>query len=416
MTTEVIIKNQSGLVMAADSAVTISNMFTDGKVYNSANKLFSLSKYDPIGILIYNSVNINEIPVEIIIKEYRETLKPHQYDTLEEYFDGFKNFVQDFVNEHHKSYDLLQIFNIFLNALDQAISKAHTESQQPIDQFDVIEFINKTTDDYQKSCTQSDFRDGDDLIKKSDIMNFLKQPNSIDTFNNHKNSSYYFAGIPDIQAIEQLFTYYTRYNIIQSYTGIAIAGYGNKDIFPKICKINIHGNIGTQLITSRENIISDEASTIIPLAQRQMIDTFVRGVSDDILTNVNQLFESNIDALISLITDQLKDTCDKILLIAAIKAKLRENIKNINDAIDMNYTQKTLISLSNLSKEEMAELAETLINLQALKYKVSPDLETVGGPVDVAIISKNDGFVWKKRKLYFPPELNFHFFENYFKK
>ena len=42
MTTEVIIKNKSGLVMAADSAVTISNIFTTGKVYNSANKLFSL--------------------------------------------------------------------------------------------------------------------------------------------------------------------------------------------------------------------------------------------------------------------------------------------------------------------------------------------------------------------------------------
>ena len=32
--------------------------------------------------------------------------------------------------------------------------------------------------------------------------------------------------------------------------------------------------------------------------------------------------------------------------------------------------------------------------------------ETVGGPVDVAIISKADGFVWIKRKLYFRPELN----------
>lgn len=63
----------------------------------------------------------------------------------------------------------------------------------------------------------------------------------------------------------------------------------------------------------------------------------------------------------------------------------------------------------------MAELAESLINIQVLKYKVSPELETVGGPIDVAIISKHDGFVWRKRKLYFPKELNFQFFENYFK-
>lgn len=41
--------------------------------------------------------------------------------------------------------------------------------------------------------------------------------------------------------------------------------------------------------------------------------------------------------------------------------------------------------------------------------------ENVGGPVDVAVISKGDGFVWIKRKHYFRPELNQHFFDNYFK-
>jgi hypothetical protein len=43
------------------------------------------------------------------------------------------------------------------------------------------------------------------------------------------------------------------------------------------------------------------------------------------------------------------------------------------------------------------------------------DPETVGGPIDVAVISKGDGFVWIKRKHYFVPELNHHFFANYFK-
>ena len=42
-------------------------------------------------------------------------------------------------------------------------------------------------------------------------------------------------------------------------------------------------------------------------------------------------------------------------------------------------------------------------------------LESVGGPVDVAVISKGDGLVWVKRKHYFPQEKNAHFFDNYFK-
>ena len=63
-----------------------------------------------------------------------------------------------------------------------------------------------------------------------------------------------------------------------------------------------------------------------------------------------------------------------------------------------------------LSVDEMAELAETLINLESLKEKVTRPTQSVGGPVDVALISKIDGFVWIKRKHYFEPKLNPRFF------
>ena len=62
--------------------------------------------------------------------------------------------------------------------------------------------------------------------------------------------------------------------------------------------------------------------------------------------------------------------------------------------------------LGVLPVDEMAELAETLINLQALKEKVTKSSETVGGPVDVAIITKSEGLVWVKRKHFFDIGLN----------
>ena len=68
----------------------------------------------------------------------------------------------------------------------------------------------------------------------------------------------------------------------------------------------------------------------------------------------------------------------------------------------------------SLPKNELAEMAETLVNLTSFRQRVSPDAETVGGPVDVAIISRGDGFIWIKRKHYFQAELNHQFFNNYF--
>lgn len=416
MTTEVIIKNKSGLVMAADSAVTISNIFTTGKVYNSANKLFSLSKYDPIGILVYNSVNINQIPVEIIIKEYRETLKSKQYPTLEEYFSDFVNFIEKFVNQRGKNLTLENIFDFFLNELGASIESAKNNFIYPPIPFDIDNFLHYTTHWYKNYCKEAGFRAPEDLIENEEILSFISQPQIMEKFEQEKQKSPHLSQITHIDKIKDLFIYYTKTFLIQNFTGIAIGGYGSDDIFPKVYKIHLHGNLNGKLIKSNRVKIENEEPDIIPLAQRQMIDTFIRGVSDDILKTVNQLFELNLDSLIALITDQIKDTCNKTELGMAIKARLKENIKNINEVIDSHEKNKTLISISNLSRDEMAELAETLINLQALKYKVSPDLETVGGPVDVAIISKHDGFVWKKRKLYFPADLNFQFFEKYFKK
>lgn len=100
MTSEVIIKNKSGIVLAADSAVTISQGSIQQKVYNTANKLFSLSKEYPVGILVYNNAAINEIPVEIIIKEFRAQHGKNNYATISKCSEAFKSFVEDFVKSH----------------------------------------------------------------------------------------------------------------------------------------------------------------------------------------------------------------------------------------------------------------------------------------------------------------------------
>jgi hypothetical protein len=63
-----------------------------------------------------------------------------------------------------------------------------------------------------------------------------------------------------------------------------------------------------------------------------------------------------------------------------------------------------------MPKQELGTLASSLIEITSLKRKVSRGQETVGGEVDVAVISKSEGFVWIKRKHYFPAELNARFF------
>jgi hypothetical protein len=79
----------------------------------------------------------------------------------------------------------------------------------------------------------------------------------------------------------------------------------------------------------------------------------------------------------------------------------RENWKqNFNPLIDV---------LQSLSVQEMAHLAESLLGLESLKERVTSPSETVGGPIDVAAITKSEGLVWIKRKHFFDSGLNMRY-------
>lgn len=97
MSAEVILMNKNGIAIAADSAVTIGNKT---KIYNTADKMFTLSKYAPIGILIYNSSSIMGIQVELIIKQYRNKLGNKTFKTLKEYCDDFMKYCIEFTNKY----------------------------------------------------------------------------------------------------------------------------------------------------------------------------------------------------------------------------------------------------------------------------------------------------------------------------
>ena len=75
-------------------------------------------------------------------------------------------------------------------------------------------------------------------------------------------------------------------------------------------------------------------------------------------------------------------------------------------------------SVASLPIEELALLAESMINITSLRRKVAIDrnIGTVGGQIDVSIISKGDGFIWLKRKHYFDRKYNPQYFYSHFEK
>ena len=165
-------------------------------------------------------------------------------------------------------------------------------------------------------------------------------------------------------------------------------------------------------------ISNENSGSINPFAQTDVIDTILTGVDP----SLNTIYTNNFEALFKRYNQTILDA------IGTTNPLLTEQITNLdtgaivnefnslNEQIKReNYIFPLMNAVSNLDKEDLAEMAESLIYLTYLKRRITFAEESVGGPVDVAIISKGDGFVWIKRKHYFRPELNQHFFDNYFK-
>ncbi|WPZ00936.1 hypothetical protein [Idiomarina sp. OXR-189] len=109
MTAEIAVINKSAVALAADSAVTISDgNGSQSKVYNGAEKLFALTKYHPVGIMVYGAGTLCRMPWEVVIKQYRKKLGSECFENLELYTEDFLSFVQD--DEHLVTQDLRDSF------------------------------------------------------------------------------------------------------------------------------------------------------------------------------------------------------------------------------------------------------------------------------------------------------------------
>ena len=91
MTAEVAVLNKSAVALAADSAMTVG---TTGKTYPT-NKLFALTKYRPIGVMIYNSAEFMGIPWETLVKMHREHLGLRGKATVTDYARDFFGYVSN---------------------------------------------------------------------------------------------------------------------------------------------------------------------------------------------------------------------------------------------------------------------------------------------------------------------------------
>ena len=421
MSAGICIMNRNAIAMAADSAVTVGDHIA---IHNSANKLFSLSRVAPVGLIIYANAALMNLPVEIIVKEYKRQLSDRTFPHLKDYVDDFIKYMEQntalFRFDINEQNYIIQIFSNLMSGMlhdyNEILNSASTSSSSPL-RSDELAKIGETA--FQATINfvgsvpkRADYHFGDYVKSKYCTLfaELLKKDTSLSWLTDEQRNKL------SEKACEIFDTDFER----NGFVGVAIAGFGEQEIYPHMVHLHISGLINGKLrFFIHENVEITESSnaSIVPLAQTDVMQTFLFGINDRFLEDLSREIPKQIGESINSMDESFFAEGKKHLVTEQLNNITGNILKHMIEAAGNNYMRPIIQSVASLPIEELALLAESMINITSLRRKVALDrnIGTVGGPIDVSIISKGDGFIWLKRKHYFDRKYNPQYFYSHFR-
>ncbi len=409
MTSEVCMMNRLAVVLAADSATTVSK-WTDGRredrYFKGANKVFQLSNNHPVGLMIFDSADILSVPWELAIKTFRANLADKSFNTVDEYARELFSFLE---NAHdffpigvQESAAIEAVFQIVLEWIDDCTDgKAKEDHASAI----ATMFHNCKPNLDAKLLPQS-ISDADANKIISDLE--TKAASQLETLLKEIK----VATPPNIADVTKcaLVRVMCMPDTYLSTTGLVFAGFGDHEIYPATVEYVSYGLIGGKSIYTQKSaaaIDHNNPAWLSGFAQTSMTDTFTLGLSFDVYWSLMAAVKDSLTDFGQNVVANSGGDLTKVANFDKLVADTQSEISNrVLDEARREHAFPLRNVLRFLPVDEMAELAETLITLQSLKEKVTKPSETVGGPIDVAVITKHEGLVWIKRKHFFSSELN----------
>ena len=386
MSAEVVILNARAVAMAADSAVTL---FGGGKIRNTAEKLLKLLDSPPIGALIHGSASICGIPVQNILSNFADQCRSSLPEpvTVHQLGDRLMNAIaSELVPAEWKRSYYEQALRFWVT---QATQKAKATPGWD-DSHPDISAIGRAIDQLSAAKQAS-----------ADVAHPLALDALIGLHRQRLESE------PTIQVeirdnLARLLAFVDAKVGHAEPVGICLAGFGTKAVSPSVVSYHIFSMLPNGELPyvekARSSVSPDCPAIVQRLAQDDEIRSFFEGIHPRVRVVVqhairaalnNVLTAAPMPGLGSVPADQINVFAGHVSTIVDSQLKA---------FTETGFTQPILNQIAHLDKLDLARTAEALIEITALRRRISDQKETVGGPVDVAIITKTDGFVWIKSK------------------
>ena len=206
--------------------------------------------------------------------------------------------------------------------------------------------------------------------------------------------------------------YLTRDEWPIDYSGIVVAGFGKEEDFPSLVHLQIYSKRGNNLRVRR--VEKGDFDTYHPFAMSGNIEALFEGIHPRKKANLKSVIKAEWPNFFINLARQTKGIGPERVE-SLSKAAIRIS-DDYFDSIDEDwdsyfkekyYDQHSLeSSIDYLDPPDLANLAGKLVEIECAINYVSDASRPVGGPVDVASITKEDGLVWVKRKDTLDRDLN----------
>lgn len=365
------------------------------KVLGNVPKIYEIGPEHKVLILHSNNVNINGFPHHIHLSEWFKTLsKP--LPSLAAYIDSYRAWTSSETRMNTAEGEK--------NTINRMLNEVYYDLKQ--DLVDALSwFIAPEGTDRKKKTATEAFLD-------EHIENFFGKINNRDPY----------AGLTDRQAvailestgidvndkvryimddlplgeksIEKLIDW--SYLIIarnqrfpDTDSDLGFVGFGSDEAFPSVVRLFCRGVYGGSLRATQETYNSLEpvnmSSSIFYFAQFDSMWGFVNGLNESVQKKYRDVITSKVEARWGAETEEF----------------VGEAIANEVEAVLEEFTNETFVqpmlrTISGMGLRGLADLAESLVGLQATSTYSKPGAATVGGLIEVATIDKVNGVVWHR--------------------
>ena len=424
MTSQLILANGKGVVLASDSAATLG-----GYSYETNEKIVPLSEPHQLAVVGAGFALFYRLPLEVVVRQWDRSLGGERLSSVEEYRDRFLSWLalslDELASPEERDIRALDFFSPedgYLRWLSEQLKQILEQAERPegageeelpgLIETRVLGFLreqNQMAMKYPGSHVISAATAESQVISAELVEGIFER-----LWNWVGDDRLGLCGV-----IEKIFDWLPRSEEIGQEIQTAIklriekkeqafplgsggillsfAGYGSDDLFPEISSVQLGGALGDHVWSSdvpcNRSLDKPVFCRVHSQAQDAQITQFLTGLG------LPGQFGWQV---VERTRHQVHAAWDKFDYSQRTRERLSRAYEDVVGALieesdrwgTEGNLRRAMGVLANMPLGELTNVARSLVDLEKMKKTVMAERPTVGGPIVVATITLHEGFQW----------------------